>query len=146
MPYGNDRLDCSCHRLRRLCSVPHEISYTSLFWAAFKREPVYRFFSRIQRTYITVIRRCHTFKTLITRRHSQTHLQRRCLGHTSFSMHGDRRVYSPPCFRPGIDPFIGYPWRTGKMSVYRAFSVFCHFRWNFYRIKLKKTISVQTVF
>ena len=80
------------HRLRRLCSVPQEIPYTSSFWAAFKREPVYRFFSRIQRTHITVIRRCHSFKTLIPRRHSQTHLQRRCLGHTSFSMHGDMRV------------------------------------------------------
>ena len=35
------------HRLRRLCSVPQEISPTSSFWASFKREPVYRIFSRI---------------------------------------------------------------------------------------------------
>ena len=51
---------------------------------------------------------------------SQTHSQRHCLGHTSFSMHGDRRVYSVPRFQSGIDPFIGLPSRNGKMPVYRA--------------------------
>ena len=55
-----------------------------------------------------------------TRRHSQTHSQRCCLGHTSFFMHGDRRVYSVLRIRPGIDPFIGHPSRSGKMPVYRA--------------------------
>ena len=53
-------------------------------------------------------------------KHSQTHSQRRYLGHTSFSMHGDRRVYSVPHSQPGIDPFIGHPTRNGKMAVYRA--------------------------
>ena len=37
-----------------------------------------------------------------------------------WTIHGDRRVYSVPCFRPGIDPFIWHPSRTGKMPVYRA--------------------------
>ena len=77
-------------------------------------------FSHIRRTYITVMRRCHSFHSLISRRHSQTHFQRRCLGHTSFSIHGDRRIYSVPRFRPGIDPFIGHSSRTGMMPVYRA--------------------------
>ena len=35
-------------------------------------------------------------------------------------MHGDRRVYSVPCFQPGIDPFIGHPSHNGKFPVYRA--------------------------
>ena len=61
------------YRLRRFCSVPQEIPYTSSFLAAFKRYPVYRLFSHIQRTHITVIRRCHSFTTLIPRRHSRTH-------------------------------------------------------------------------
>ena len=66
------------------------------------------------------MRRCHSLKSLIPRRHSQTHFQRRCLGHTSLSMHGDRRVYSVPLFQPGVDPFLGHPSRNGKMPVYRA--------------------------
>ena len=39
---------------------------------------------------------------------------------TSFSLLGDRHVYSVPHFQPGIDPFIGHPSRNGKMAVYRA--------------------------
>ena len=70
--------------------------------------------------FCSVPQEIHSFSSLISRRHLQTHSQRHCLGHTSFSMHADRRVYSVPCFRPGIDPFIGYPSRTGKMPVYRA--------------------------
>ena len=108
------------NRLWRLCSVPQEIPYTSSFCATLKREPVHRFFSLIRRTHITVMRRWHAFSSLISRRHSHTHSQRRCLGHTSFSMHADRRVYSVPRFQPRIDPFIGYPSRNGKMPVYRA--------------------------
>ena len=57
---------------------------------------------------------------LILHRHSHSHTQRRCLGHTSLSMHGDRRVYSVPRFQPAIDPFIGHPSHNGKMPVYRA--------------------------
>ena len=67
------------HRLRRLCSVPEEIPYTSSFWASFKREPVCRIFSHIQRTHITVMRCCHSLSSLISRRQSQTHSQRRCI-------------------------------------------------------------------
>ena len=93
---------------------------TNTFCAIFKREPVHRFFSDIRRTHITVKWRWHSFSSLIYRRHSQTHLQRCCLGHTSFFMHGDRRVYSVPRFQPGIDPFIGHPSRNGEMPVYRA--------------------------
>ena len=70
--------------------------------------------------HISQTSRWHSFSTLIPRRHSQTYSQRRCLGHTSFSMHGDRRVYSVPRFQPGIDPLIGHPSRNGKMPVYRA--------------------------
>ena len=103
------------HRLRRLCSVPQEIPYTNLLIASFKRETVYRFYSHIRRTHITVMRRWHSFSSLISHRHSQTHSLRRYLGHTSFSMHGDTRVYSVPRFQPGIDPFIGHPSRNGKM-------------------------------
>ena len=107
-------------RLRRLCSVPQEIPYTSSFWASFKREPVYRIFCHIQMTYISVMGRCHSFKLLIPRRYSQTLFQCCCLGHTSFSIHGNRRVHSVLHFRTGIDPFIRQPSRTGKMPVYRA--------------------------
>ena len=101
-------------------SVPQAIPYTHSLFASFKREPVYRVFSHIRRTHITFMRRWHSFSSFIPHRHSQTHFQRRCLGHTSFSMHGDRRVYSVPRFHPGIDPFIGHPSRNGKMPVYRA--------------------------
>ena len=69
------------------------------------------------------MRRWYSFSSLISRRHSQTHSQRRCLGNTSFSMHEDRRVYSLPHFQPGIDRFIGHPSRTGKMPVYTAFYI-----------------------
>ena len=65
----------------------------------------------------------HSFSLSIPHRHSQTHFQHRCLVHTSFSMHGDRRVSSVPRFQPGIDPFIGHPWRNGNMPVYRASSI-----------------------
>ena len=82
--------------------------------------PVHRFFSQIRRTHNTAMRRWHSFSSLISRRHSHTHSQRRCLGHTSFSMHRDRRVYSVPRFQPGIDHFIGHLSRTGKVPVYRA--------------------------
>ena len=64
--------------------------------------------------------RWHSFSSLISRRHSQTQSQRHCLAHTSFFMHGDRRVYSVPRFLPGTDPFIGHPSRNGKMPVYRV--------------------------
>ena len=37
-----------------------ETPFTSLLLALFRREPVHRFFSRIQRTSITVTRRCHS--------------------------------------------------------------------------------------
>ena len=105
-PLGDEALPVGCHtgtivwtvlghRLRRLCSVPQEIPYTSSFWASFKRESVYRIFSRIQRTHITVMWRCHSFKSLIPRRHSQTHFQRRCLGPTSFAMHRDTFFKEP---------------------------------------------------
>ena len=130
-PLGDEALPVGCHtetivwtvlghRLWRLCSFPQEIPYSSSFWASFKKEPVYRFFSHIRRTRIAVMRRWHSFNSLIPHRHSQTHSLRCCLGHTSFSMHGDRRVYSVPRFQPGIDPFIGHPSRNGKMPVYRA--------------------------
>ena len=66
------------------------------------------------------MRRWHLFSSLIPRRHAQTNSQRRCLGHTSFFMHGGRRVYSVPRFQTGIDPYIGHPSRNGKMLVYRA--------------------------
>ena len=108
------------HRLQRLCSVPQEIPYINSLLALFKREPVYRFSSHMRRAHITVMRRWHSFRSLIPHRHSQTHSQCRCLRHTSFSMHGDRRVYSVPRFQPGIDPFIGHPSRNGKMPIYRA--------------------------
>ena len=108
------------HKLRRPCSVPQEIPSINSLCASFKREPVYKFFSHIRRTHIIVMRRWHSFSSLISHRHSQTHSQRRYLGHTSFSIHGDRRVYSVPCFQPGIDAFIGHPSRNGKMSVYKA--------------------------
>ena len=88
--------------------------------ASFKRETVYKLSSHIRRTHITVMRRRHSFSSLIPHMHFQTHSQRRCLGHTSFSIHGGRRVYSVPRFQPGIDPFIGHPSRNGKMPVYRA--------------------------
>ena len=130
-PLGDEALPVGCHtetivcivlghRLRRLCSVPQEIPYTYSLLASFKREPVYRFSSHIRRTHITVMRRWHSFSSLIPHRHSQTHFQRRCLGHKSFSMHRDRRIYSLPRFQPGIDPFIGHPSRNMKMPVYRA--------------------------
>ena len=123
-PLGDEGLPVGCHtettvwtvfgyRLRRPCSVPQEIPYTNSLFASFKRETVYRFSSHIRRT--AFMRRWHSFSSLIPHRHSQTHSQRRYLGHTSFSMHGDRRVYSVPCFQPGIDPFIGHPSRNGKM-------------------------------
>ena len=130
-PHGGEALPVACHtetivwtalghRLRRLFSVPQEIPYTNLLLASFKRETVYRFSSHIRRIHITVMWRRHSFSSLIPHRHSQTHFQRRYLGHISFSMHGDRRVYSLPRFQPGIDPFIGHPSRNGKMPVYRA--------------------------
>ena len=119
MPYGNDRLDCfwskTAEALQRLC-----IPYTNSLFDLLKREPVHRVFSHIQRTHITVMRRWHSISSLIPHRHSQTHSQRRCLGHTSFFIHRDRRVYSVPRFQPGIDPFIVHPSRNGKMPVYRA--------------------------
>ena len=102
------------------CSVPQEIPYTNSLLVSFKRETVYRFSSHIRRTHITVRRRCHSISSLIPHRHSQTRSQRRCLGHTSFFMHGDGRVHSVPRFQHGIDPFIGHPSRNGKMPVYRA--------------------------
>ena len=102
------------------CSVPQEIPYTKSLLVSFKRETVYRFSSHIRMTHITVRRRCHSISSLISNRHSQTHSQRRCLGHTSFFMHGDGRVYSVPRFQLGIDPFIGHPSRNGKMPVYGA--------------------------
>ena len=108
------------HRLRRPCSVPQEIPYTNSLLASFKRETVYRFSSHIRRTHITVMRRWHSFSSLIPHKHSQTLSQRRYLGHTSFSMHGYGRVYSVPHSQPGIDPFIGHPSLNGKMPVYRA--------------------------
>ena len=66
------------------------------------------------------MRRCHSISSLIPHRHSQTHSQRSCLGHTTFFMHGDGRVHSVPRFQPGIDPLIGHLSRNGKMPVYRA--------------------------
>ena len=94
------------HKLRRLCSVPQEVPYTNSLFPSDKREPVYKVFSHIRRTHITVMRCWHSFSLLIPRRHSQTHSQYRCLGHKSFFMHGNRRVYSFLLFQPGIDPFI----------------------------------------
>ena len=120
MPYETIVWTGLGHRLRRLCSVPWEILYTNSLLASFKREPVYRFFSYIRRTHITVMRRWHSYSSLIPHRHSRTHSQRRCLGHTSFFMHGDRCVHRVPCFQPGIDPFIGHPSRNGNMPVSRA--------------------------
>ena len=105
---------------RDFCSASQEILNSNSLLASFKREPVYRFFSHIRRTHITVMRRWHSFSSLIPHRYSQTHSQRRCLEHKSFSVHGDRCVYSIPRFQPGIDPFIGHPSRNGKMPVYRA--------------------------
>ena len=116
-PLGDEALPEGCHtrtivrtvlrhRLRRLCSAPQEIPYTSLFWASFKREPIYRIFACISKTHITIMRCRHSLMLLISRKPSQTHFQRRFLRHTSFSMHGDRRVYSVPCFRPGTDLFF----------------------------------------
>ena len=83
-PFSDEALPVDCHtetifwtvighRRRRLCSVPQKISYTSSVEASFKREPIYRIFSHIHRTHITVMRRCHTFNSLISRRHTQTH-------------------------------------------------------------------------
>ena len=103
----------------RLCSFPQEIPYTNCLFALLKTESVHRVFLHIQRTHITVMWRRHSFSSLISRRHSQTHSQRGCLGYTSFFMHGDGIVYSVPRFQPGIDPFIGHPSRNGKMPVYR---------------------------
>ena len=128
-PLGDETLPEGCHtetivwavlghRLLALCSVPHEIPCSNSLLASFKREPVYRFFSHIWSTHITVIQHWHSFRSLIPHRHSQTHFQRRCLGHKSFSMHEDGE--SVPRFQPGIDPFIGHPSRNWKMPVYRA--------------------------
>ena len=103
------------HSLRSLCSVPQEVPYTTSRFSSLKREPVYRVFSYIRRKHITFMQRWHSFSSLISRRHSQTHSQSRCLGHTFFSMHGNRRVYSVPRLQPEIDPFIGHPSRNGKM-------------------------------
>ena len=130
-PLGDEALPVGCHtetivwtvlghRLRRLYSAPQEIPYTSSFWASFKRDTLYRFFSHIRRTHITVMWRWDSLGSLISRRHSQTHSQHRCVGHTFHSMHGDRSIYSVPRFQPGIDPFIEHPSRTEKMPVYRA--------------------------
>ena len=94
------------HKLRRFCSAPQEIPYARLSCASFKREPVYKFSSNFQRTHITVMRRWHSFSSLLPLRHSEIYTQRRRLGHTSFSMHGYGRNYSVPRFQPGIDPFI----------------------------------------
>ena len=104
-PLGDEALPVGCHteppfglflvighRLQRLCSVPQEIPYTNRLFASLKKEPVRRVFSHIQRTYITVMWRRHSFSSLISRRHSQTHSQRGCLGYTSFFMHGDESV------------------------------------------------------
>ena len=117
-PLGNEAFPVQCHtgtivwtdrghRLWRLCSVLQDITYTNSLFASLKREPVHRVFSNIR-------------SSLNLSRHSQTHSQRRCLGYTSFCMHGDRRVYRVLRFQPGLDPFIGHPSRTGKMPFYRA--------------------------
>ena len=50
-----------------------DIPYTNLLFASLKREPVYMVFSHIRRTYITLMRRSHSFSSLHPRRHSQTH-------------------------------------------------------------------------
>ena len=100
-PLGDETLPVGCdtetiiHRQRRLCSVPQEVPFTNSFFASLKKESVYTVYSHLQRTHITVMRRWHSLSSLIPRRHSQTHSQWRCLGHTSFFMHGDKRVYSP---------------------------------------------------
>ena len=130
-PPGGRALPVGCHtrtiiwtelgrKLRRHCSVPPGYTIHQSYLTSFKRELVSRVYSHIQRTHIIVMRRCHSLNSLISRRHSQTHFQRHCLGHTSFSMYGDRRVYTFPHFQPGIGTFIRHPSRTGKMTVYRA--------------------------
>ena len=69
-------------------AVPsQEIPFTSLFLVPFRREPIYRVFSRVLRTFITVMRRCHS----------------------SVSIHRDKRVNSIPLFQLGMNPFIGHP-------------------------------------
>ena len=94
-PLGDEALPVGCntetivwtvlgHRLRRLCSVPQEITCINSLLAFFKRETVYRFSSHIRRTHITVMRRWHSCSSLIPHRHLQTHSQLRYLGHTSF--------------------------------------------------------------
>ena len=40
-------------------------------------------------------------------RHLQIHIQRRCLGHTSFSIHGGNHVISVPLFQYRMNRFIG---------------------------------------
>ena len=126
-PLDDEALPVRCHtetivshRLRRLFSGSQEIPYTNFLIASVKREPAYRVFSHIRRAHITVMRRSHSFCSLLPHRHSQTHTQRRRLEHTYFFMHVDKRFYSVPRFQPGIEPFIGHPSRIGKMPVYRA--------------------------
>ena len=49
------------HRLQRIAVSSQEVPFTSSLMAPFKREPVYRVFSRIQTIFIPITWCCHTY-------------------------------------------------------------------------------------
>ena len=118
MPYGNDRFNCSWSQTAEALQCPPGDSIHQ-FILNFIQE---RACLKVLLSHSKDSYHSHAALTFIQftlpRRHSQTHFQRRCLGHTSFSMHGDRRIYSVPCFQPGIYPFIEHPSRTGKVHLF----------------------------
>ena len=89
------------------------------FLAPFRTEPVYVVFSRVQRIFITVTGRCHScvYIQLIYCSQTLSDLSPASLpGHTSFSIHGDKRVYC-------VATLCGYPLGL----VYENYSSKVHF-------------------